>query len=516
MLPHKRKKILEKHSRLAPIDEGMLKSKSKLQDIQENNQSQTDHVRDHQTSSVLPLSLKNQNKSKRVFDVPAIDHSKQRAKLEEIIQASKNSENNMPHSFGGGSLTAQNFPQINKSQAFGSKIPSQAMTFTNMKQSKNNLVSADDQKKLDLKRKKVMSHQNNKAGGHQNSQSEERTTATDSQNDSKNVLEKPKKIAVRGSQSNVRPSQRQKAEAAGNKKEQVKPQTAGSVTGKSESKWMKELVRQNYLYFVEKLNQQETRRRINILKSVRLQLKERFMKVFRLFRHKKYGEPLEQEEVKVESNALDESNQFTEEDINQIKKARKGAKRRGSQLNEQELITVMEDEEESVAESEKSVIKNKDQLEQFLVEMIEGGMIYELILLHSDNVCRVKAFLQMVILRRKFKKLRRAVSTIKVYYRYFQRKRDKKRAIQQQKDQERVQQMEQHLKTLKSQDDLLSNAALKIQQLYHRLRFKKDLKELRDKLKTLPFVCRSSYVKMQMLKLSTKSLVSETSKLRKQ
>lgn len=32
MLPHKRKKILEKHSKLAPIDEGLLKSKQKLQD----------------------------------------------------------------------------------------------------------------------------------------------------------------------------------------------------------------------------------------------------------------------------------------------------------------------------------------------------------------------------------------------------------------------------------------------------------------------------------------------------
>jgi hypothetical protein len=29
------------------------------------------------------------------------------------------------------------------------------------------------------------------------------------------------------------------------------------------------------------------------MKSVRYELKKRFMKIFRMFRHKKYGEPLE-------------------------------------------------------------------------------------------------------------------------------------------------------------------------------------------------------------------------------
>lgn len=53
----------------------------------------------------------------------------------------------------------------------------------------------------------------------------------------------------------------------------------------------------------------------------------------------------------------------------------------------------MEDDQESVAESERSVVKTKDDYENFMVELIEGGMIYELILLHADSVCRVKSFL---------------------------------------------------------------------------------------------------------------------------
>ena len=82
------------------------------------------------------------------------------------------------------------------------------------------------------------------------------------------------------------------------------------------------------------------------------------MKVFRLFRHKKYGEPLEQ--PKLTQDALNDSNTFTEDEILQIKKAKQGVKRRGSQVNEQELITVIEDEEESIAESDTSIIKNAE------------------------------------------------------------------------------------------------------------------------------------------------------------
>ena len=49
----------------------------------------------------------------------------------------------------------------------------------------------------------------------------------------------------------------------------------------------------------------------------------------------------------------------------------------------------------------------------------------------------------------------------------------------------------------------IDDAARKIQSLYHRLRFKKELKDMRQKLKALPYPVRRSYVKMQELKLQT-------------
>lgn len=65
---------------------------------------------------------------------------------------------------------------------------------------------------------------------------------------------------------------------------------------KGGSRWMVELARQNYQYLVEKMRQQETKRRVNIMKAVREQLRGRFMKLYRYFRHKRYGEPLPIEE----------------------------------------------------------------------------------------------------------------------------------------------------------------------------------------------------------------------------
>ena len=56
-------------------------------------------------------------------------------------------------------------------------------------------------------------------------------------------------------------------------------------------RWLVELARQNFTYFVNKLKSQEAKRRLNIIRAIKFQLKSRFMKLYRYFRHHKYGEP---------------------------------------------------------------------------------------------------------------------------------------------------------------------------------------------------------------------------------
>ena len=117
-----------------------------------------------------------------------------------------------------------------------------------------------------------------------------------------------------------------------------KPQTAGSVL-KTESKWLKELARQNYIYFAEKLQALETTKKVGILREIKQRLTQRFMKMYRHFRHKKYGEPLDSPKTD-----FDDLQQFKEQ-IQTEKKLRKSK----SKTNDP-LVTVIE--EESLAESE--------------------------------------------------------------------------------------------------------------------------------------------------------------------
>jgi hypothetical protein len=66
--------------------------------------------------------------------------------------------------------------------------------------------------------------------------------------------------------------------------------------------------------------------------------------------------------------------------------------------------------------------------------------------------------------------------------------------------------MELFIKNHKSQKKVLE-AAIKIQDvLWAKIKQRKQSRELREKLKTLPYVVRASFVKMHMLKAKTTAL----------
>ena len=109
---------------------------------------------------------------------------------------------------------------------------------------------------------------------------------------------------------------------------------------------MREIIRQQYKTFIDKLSSHEAKRRVNILRAVRGQLRNRFMKLYRLFRHKKYGEPIDPPKpIEPSPDKSDISGEI--DDI----------KERRMNQDEKELNTVIE-EEESVADSENSVFNN--------------------------------------------------------------------------------------------------------------------------------------------------------------
>ena len=78
MMQNKRKKtFLEKHTRLAPIDETQLKAKVKPGENNQSEELNANAINDPQVT----ISLKTQSKIKKPLEIPAIDHTKQRAKL---------------------------------------------------------------------------------------------------------------------------------------------------------------------------------------------------------------------------------------------------------------------------------------------------------------------------------------------------------------------------------------------------------------------------------------------------
>ena len=67
---------------------------------------------------------------------------------------------------------------------------------------------------------------------------------------------------------------------------------AGLRKSADPSKWMRILVKQNYTDFARRLDQNEPKKRVAALRTMRLHMQARFMKLFALFRLKKYKEPL--------------------------------------------------------------------------------------------------------------------------------------------------------------------------------------------------------------------------------
>jgi len=124
---------------------------------------------------------------------------------------------------------------------------------------------------------------------------------------------------------------------------------------------MVSLTRQNYKYFAEKLQAADTKARIKILRQIRTRMKIRFMKLYRLFRLKKYGEPIGPP----------------------LPISKKNIK---SSLPLSEPLHAIHEEGES--DHEECKFDSQGFLES-LRDNIYEDIIYEFILLHADSVVRV-------------------------------------------------------------------------------------------------------------------------------
>lgn len=173
-----------------------------------------------------------------------------------------------------------------------------------------------------------------------------------------------------------------------------------------------------------------------------------------------------------------------------------------SVLKPKEALDIVNEEEDHDSDRE----NDKTNILQYIRDNIFEDIVYEFILLHADSVVRVHSFLLMLIYRRRYAKLKHASGVIQNRCKQYLARMRVRKLRQEKIDAEKTRRLEKHLQAqrmVQEHAQRIEWAARKIQSLYHRLKFKKELKEMRKKLKTLPFAVRRSYVKMQELKLST-------------
>jgi hypothetical protein len=215
-----------------------------------------------------------------------------------------------------------------------------------------------------------------------------------------------------------------------------------------------------------------------------MRMKTKFMMVYRLFRLKKYNEPI--------------GPVIPRKKLPSVLKAK------------EVLLDIVNEEEDHDSDRE----NDKTSILEYMRDNIFEDIVYEFILLHADSVVRVHSFLLMLIHRRRYAKLKSASGLIQSRCKQYLARMRVRKLRQEKIDAEKTRRLEKHLQAQRMVQDHAQKiewAARKIQSLYHRLKFKKELKEMRKKLKSLPYAVRRSYVKMQELKLSTMQLANDTS-----
>ena len=99
------------------------------------------------------------------------------------------------------------------------------------------------------------------------------------------------------------------------------------------------------------------------------------MKVYRLFRHKKYGEPIEIQPVQVLENG-EEDKEENEEVIYKVKKGK--GKGKNKKIKGEDLPTVIE--EESFNDSEMSVMLPLNIIDPEIYNKIEKDVIFDFVI----------------------------------------------------------------------------------------------------------------------------------------
>ena len=135
----------------------------------------------------------------------------------------------------------------------------------------------------------------------------------------------------------------------------------------------------------------------------------------------------------------------------------------------------------------------------------------KMIMDHIGKMKIVQAFMYRMVLKRRREKKNKAALLIQRYLRSYNPRKEAKLEIRTYMELRRVKDLELRIRrSSKTDKERMEQAAHKIQRsIYHKIKRRKEGRRLREELKKLPYICRSSYLKMQLLKANTSNLTME-------
>jgi hypothetical protein len=145
-----------------------------------------------------------------------------------------------------------------------------------------------------------------------------------------------------------------------------------------------------------------------------MRMKTKFMMVYRLFRFKKYNEPI--------GPAIPR-------------------KKLPSVLKPKEVLDIVNEEEDHDSDRE----NDKTTILEHMRDSIFEDIVYEFILLHADSVVRVHSFLLMLIHRRRYLKLKHSSTLIQSRCKQYLARMKVRRLRQEKIDAEKTRRLEKHL-----------------------------------------------------------------------
>lgn len=198
--------------------------------------------------------------------------------------------------------------------------------------------------------------------------------------------------------------------------------------------------------FIHKYDIYQAKKRAQALKAVKSDLTKKFIRVYRGFRHRKYGEPYPEHELKAKQPTQDNFSDISaEQEVDYPDEIKLTAHQLQNQLQALETYVGKKTEEpkpelEAVSEEgiEDEMIETKKDYANHVQLVIEECAMIKEIVVEYKKIMKVKWFLKMVICRYRYLKKKKGAQMVQRYVKSFVARRPILKQLTEAREQKQV------------------------------------------------------------------------------